>query len=127
VAVLDVALPVQNGIVVTGRLKRLLPDIELLLLTEQDDERTISLALGAGARGYLLKRDSADYLVAAITALAAHRSFFSPVASDLLLGPTVIKPAKFEFARFTGRELDVIHSSPLASGTASLLSASGSA
>jgi DNA-binding NarL/FixJ family response regulator len=108
VVVLDVALPVQNGLMVASRLKRLVPNIELLLFTDQDDERTISLGLGAGARGCLMKSDSAAYLVAAIKALAMHRSFFSPVVSDLLLGATVIKPAKIEVASFTGRELDVI-------------------
>jgi DNA-binding NarL/FixJ family response regulator len=85
-----------------------LGDIELLLLTEQDDELTISVGLAAGARGYLVKSDSAAYLVTAVKALAAHRSFFSPVVSDLLLGTTLIKPAKLEVASFTGRELEVI-------------------
>jgi DNA-binding NarL/FixJ family response regulator len=108
VVVIDVGLPVQNGVVVTSRLKRSLPNVEVLLFTVQDDEQTISSGLAAGARGYLLKGETAGYLVTAVAALAAHRSFFSPVVSDLLLDSAMVRAGKALPKSFTTRELEVM-------------------
>jgi DNA-binding NarL/FixJ family response regulator len=108
IAILEVRLPAQSGILVTGRLKRLLPSIEVLVFTAEDDEQTISSGLAAGARGYLLKSETVGHLTTAIAALAAHRSFFSPTVSDLLLDSTVTRPGTTMLTSFTGRELDVM-------------------
>src|ERR1700748_2460549 len=75
VAVLDVSLPLLNGIDVTRQLCAALPKIEILLFTVHDDEETINGGLVAGARGYINKTDSDDHLVAAVRALGAHRPY----------------------------------------------------
>ena len=85
VAVLDIGMPLLNGIDATRQLVRRPPDIRVLILSMHADEAYITQALKAGARGYLLK-DSADSdLIRAITALASGKSFFSPAVSKVML------------------------------------------
>src|SRR6201996_8429011 len=85
VAILDVSLPLLNGIGVTRQLRQALPKLEVLLFTMHDDEETVSGGLAVGARGYLHKTDSDQHLVAAVQALSAHRPYFSSAVSELLL------------------------------------------
>jgi DNA-binding NarL/FixJ family response regulator len=107
VAVLDVSLPGLNGIGVTRQLRESSPGTEVLLFTIHDDEETISGGLAAGARGYLLKTDGEEQLVAAISALGAHRPYFSPIVSELLLAAAVHDRKKSRLESFTLRELEV--------------------
>jgi DNA-binding NarL/FixJ family response regulator len=108
VVIVDVGLPGQNGMVVTARLRKLLPATEVLLFSAEDDEWTIAAGLAAGARGYLLKGETDAHLVPAINALVARRSFFSPTVSDLLLDAAVVRTRKSLTTAFTGRELEVM-------------------
>jgi DNA-binding NarL/FixJ family response regulator len=107
VAVLAVALPLLNGMAVTQRLKRESPSTNVLLFTMHDDDETIRGGLAAGARGYLLKTDSACSLEAAIAALGANRPYFSPVVSELLLDAAMHDRKRPWAERFTPRELEV--------------------
>jgi DNA-binding NarL/FixJ family response regulator len=107
VVVLDVSMPELNGIAVTRQIRQSSPATEVLLFTMHDDEDTISGGLAAGARGYLLKTDREDQLMAAITALGAHRPYFSPIVSELLLEATVNERKKSRLESFTVRELEV--------------------
>jgi len=107
VAILDVSLPGLNGIAAARQLKQALPGSEVLLFSMHDDEETILGGLAAGARGYLLKTDGDAQLVAAISALAAHRSYFSPLVSDLLLDSAVHERRTSRLENFTVRELEV--------------------
>jgi DNA-binding NarL/FixJ family response regulator len=77
VAILAVALPEFNGLVATRRIRRALPGTEVLVFTMHRSERLVREALLAGARGYLLKSDTAEQLVATVAALAEHRPAFS--------------------------------------------------
>jgi len=107
VAVLDVSMPGLNGITVARQLKQRSPATEVLLFTMHDDDETISGGLAAGARGYLLKTDGDSQLVAAISALGAHRPYFSPVVSELLLDAATHDRKKSRMESFTVRELEV--------------------
>ena len=85
VAILDIGMPLLNGIEATRQIVRRLPDTRILILSMHANEAYIVQALGAGAKGYLLK-DSADTeLVRAVEAVAAGRSYFSPAVSKVLL------------------------------------------
>jgi DNA-binding NarL/FixJ family response regulator len=66
VIVMDIQLPDGSGIEATARLKRLLPDTQILMFTVHEDTEQIYKALEAGASGYLLKRTAAQNLVRAI-------------------------------------------------------------
>lgn len=66
VVVMDIELPRISGIECTSRLKRLLPDTRILILTVYKDHEQIFKALKAGASGYLLKRSSSKEILRAI-------------------------------------------------------------
>jgi DNA-binding NarL/FixJ family response regulator len=107
IAILDVSLPLLNGIGVTRQLRQALPKIEILLFTMHDDEETVSGGLAAGARGYLRKTDSDQHLVAAVSALGAHRPYFSSAISELVLNAALHERSRPRLESFTGRELEV--------------------
>jgi DNA-binding NarL/FixJ family response regulator len=107
VVVLDVSLPVMNGLGVTRRLRQDLPNTAVLLYTMHDEDDTISGGLAAGARGYLLKTDSAQNLEAAISSLGARRPYFSASVSEFLLDAAVNDRKRSRLESFTVRELEV--------------------
>jgi DNA-binding NarL/FixJ family response regulator len=85
VAVLDIAMPLLNGIEATRQIARRAPPVRILILSMYSDESYIVQALRAGAHGYLLK-DSADVdLIRAVTAVRQGKSFFSPVVAKVML------------------------------------------
>lgn len=107
IAVLDVSLPGLNGIAVARQLKQALPATEVLFFTMHDDDETVAGGLAAGARGYLLKTEGDEQLIAAISALGAHRPYFSPIVSELLLEAAMHDRKKSRLESFTVRELEV--------------------
>lgn len=85
VVILDIGMPLLNGIEATRQIVRRLPGVHVLILSMHSDEAYITQALQAGAKGYLLK-DSADTeLIDAVSAIAAGKSFFSPAVSSVML------------------------------------------
>lgn len=85
VVVLDIGMPLLNGIEVTRQIIRRLPSIGVLILSMHADEAYITQALRAGARGYLLKDSAGTELIRAVSAVAAGKSFFSPAVAKVML------------------------------------------
>ena len=75
VAILDDTLPRINGIEATRQIRLRAPNVEVLILTEHNNEIIMRDAFSAGARGYLVKTEAEQELVAAIETLAAHRPY----------------------------------------------------
>ena len=107
IAILDVSLPLLNGVALTRRLRQERPGTRVLLFTMHDDDETVSGGLAAGARGYLLKTDSEQHLEAAIAALSSNRPYFSSVVSELLLNAAMNDRKRSRLESFTIRELEV--------------------
>ena len=85
VVVLDIAMPLLNGIEAARQIIRRAPKQGILMLSMHAEEAFITPALQAGARGYLLK-DSADTdLIRGVSAVAGGKSFFSPAAAKVML------------------------------------------
>jgi two-component system, NarL family, response regulator NreC len=85
VAILDVGMPLLNGIDATRQIVRKTPECKVLILSMHSDETYITRALQAGAKGYLLK-DSADKdLIRGVCAVAAGKTFFSQVIAQSML------------------------------------------
>jgi DNA-binding NarL/FixJ family response regulator len=85
VVILDLGMPLLNGIEATRQIVRRLPRVGIVILSMHSDETYILQALQAGARAYLLK-DSADTdLIRGVTAAAAGKSFFSPIVARVML------------------------------------------
>jgi two-component system, NarL family, response regulator NreC len=85
VAILDLAMPLLNGIEATRQIAQRVPTTRILVLSMHADEAYVIQILKAGATGYLLK-DSADVdLLQAVTAVAQGKSFFSPSIARVML------------------------------------------
>ena len=75
VVLMDLQMPVMDGVQATAHIRQRWPDIPVLVLTTFDDDASLFGALRAGAAGYLLKDVSSDTLMAAITAAARGETF----------------------------------------------------
>jgi DNA-binding NarL/FixJ family response regulator len=85
VVLMDLVMPVMDGIAATGIIRQQLPDTEVIALTSVLEGASISGAVSAGAIGYLLKDTRSDELCRAIKAAAAGQVQLSPgVAARLL-------------------------------------------
>jgi DNA-binding NarL/FixJ family response regulator len=78
VVLMDLRMPVLNGVEATRRLRAAYPDVRVVALTTFDDDEDVFEALRVGALGYLLKDVSADRLIEAIRAAARGESFLQP-------------------------------------------------
>jgi len=85
VVVLDVAMPLLNGIEAARQISAKLPQTAIVFLSMHSDEGYVLKALKSGAKAYLLK-DSAEYdLINAIKAVSEGKAFFSPAISRMLV------------------------------------------
>jgi two-component system response regulator NreC len=84
VAILDIAMPLLNGIDATSRIVESRPPTAVIILSMHHDESYIVRALNAGARGYLLKDSLKADLISAVNAVSRGHSYFSPKVSALL-------------------------------------------
>jgi two-component system, NarL family, response regulator LiaR len=85
VVLMDLVMPVMDGITAIGRLRRELPDVEIIALTSVLEDASVVGAVQAGAIGYLLKDTEADDLRAAIKAAAAGQVQLAPEAAARLV------------------------------------------
>ncbi|MGA5105121.1 response regulator [Streptomyces cellulosae] len=113
VVIMDVRMPVMDGIQATERLMRRENPPGVLVLTTFDDDEDAFAALRAGAGGFLLKNAPADQVVHAIRVLAAGESVVAPRITRLLLDRVSdrLAPANGQSERLdllTGRERDVL-------------------
>jgi two-component system, NarL family, response regulator NreC len=85
VIVMDIAMPILNGIEAARQITTRLPQTAVVFLSMHGDESYVLRALKAGARAYLLK-DSAEYdLIQAVKAVSEGKAFFSPAISKMLV------------------------------------------
>jgi DNA-binding NarL/FixJ family response regulator len=84
VAVLDIGMPLLNGIEATRQIVRRAPGVRILILSMHSDQAYVTQAVQAGARGYLLKESAGAELIAAISAVAAGKTFFSPAVAQVV-------------------------------------------
>lgn len=84
VAVLDVGMPMLNGIEATRQIVRRLPSVRVVMLSMHNDEAYVTQAVQAGARAYVLKDSAGAELVEAIAAVAAGKTFFSPAVAQVV-------------------------------------------
>ena len=84
IAVLDIGMPLLNGLEATRQIVRHTPSVRVLILSMHTDQAYVSQALQAGAKGYVLKESAATELVEAISALASGKSFFSPPVAQVV-------------------------------------------
>jgi DNA-binding NarL/FixJ family response regulator len=85
VVLMDLLMPVMDGIEATRQIRRRLPEVEVVALTSVLEDASVTGAIKAGAIGYLLKTTEADELCEAIKAAAAGKVQLAPEAAARLM------------------------------------------
>ena len=107
---IDVEMPVLNGIEATRIIKRQWPDMRVLAISMMGDYTTVQQMLKAGADGYLLKDTAKAELVRALESVSLGRIFLSPALSPVLIHGVAERPLNNQaYAEpLTRREREVI-------------------
>ena len=84
VVIMDISMPLLNGIEATKRISAEHPKTAVIILSVHSDEAYLLRALKAGARGYLLKDSAENDLIQAVRVVAAGKAYFSPAVSKIL-------------------------------------------
>ncbi len=109
VVLMDINMPVRNGIETARELKINYPDLKVIALTMEDNESTIIKMLNAGAKGYLLKDMSPENLFQAIHIVHEKGIFYTDlVTQSLLRVKSETKTEKFLMETLNVRELEFI-------------------
>jgi DNA-binding NarL/FixJ family response regulator len=114
VILMDLRMPLLNGIAATRRLKTSQPECKVIVLTTFDDDEDLFEGLRAGAVGYLLKDVSSEKLVEAIRAVARGESFLQPsiagkvIAEFARLSPQPSSNAQALIEPLSERELEIL-------------------
>ncbi len=106
VVLMDLLMPVMDGIAATTVIRRELPDVEVIALTSVLGDEAVAGAVRAGAIGYLLKDAESQELITAIRAAAAGRVYLTPAALARLMH-NVGEPEQM-VETLTPRERDVL-------------------
>lgn len=113
VVLMDVRMPVMDGVAATRLIHQQFSQIKVLVLTTFDDDEYVSQALRVGARGYLLKDTHSDELAAAIRAVHQGYTQLGPglMEKAIALAPaTPTQPTELppELMKLTAREREVL-------------------
>lgn len=110
IAVIDISMPVLNGIEAIGQIRAASPRTEVVIISMHESEDLLRDALKAGARGYVLKSSAGHDLLAAVNALREGKPFFSPAISQMMLDQYLSKgaPEEAETLRLTRREREIV-------------------
>jgi DNA-binding NarL/FixJ family response regulator len=85
VILMDIGLPIVDGIEATKKIKAAKPSCNILIFTSRDSEQDVFAALGAGADAYIMKGASPDQLIAAIRAVSEGTAWLDPAIAKIVL------------------------------------------
>jgi two-component system, NarL family, nitrate/nitrite response regulator NarL len=88
VVVMDIAMPLLNGLEATRQIRKDSPDTRVLILSAHSDDAYVAQVAALGAAGFLLKQTSSDILATAIREVQKGNSFYSPAISRRLQDPS---------------------------------------
>ena len=108
IAILDFSLPQLNGVELTHQIRRACPRTEILIYTHLPHENIVFDVLRAGARGFILKDEPDQQLVAALESLSLRRPFFSERVSEVLLEHILQSQPDVIDGKLTPRERQVV-------------------
>ena len=108
VIVLDIGMPLLNGLEAGRQIKQLLPATKLVYLTMNEDSDLAAEAFRAGASGYLLKRSATAELATAIREVIAGRSYVTPLVTAGLVGSFMQPQDKKPLHHLTPRQREVL-------------------
>jgi DNA-binding NarL/FixJ family response regulator len=108
VIVLDIGMPLLNGLEAGRQIKQLLPGIKLVFLTMNEDSDLAAEAFRAGASAYLLKRSATAELLTAIREVINGRSYVTPLVTAGLVGSFMQPQDKKPLNQLTPRQREVL-------------------
>ncbi|MHC5769340.1 MAG: response regulator [Nostoc sp.] len=112
IVLMDVRMPVMDGVATTKAIAQQYPEIKVLVLTTFDDDEYVFQAMQVGARGYLLKDTEPEELMLAIRAVYKGQTLLGPGLFEKALMPIAVPMPSVEpppeLAQLTPRELDVL-------------------
>ena len=108
VIVLDISMPLMNGLDAGRRLKNLLPDVKLIYLTMSRDPDVAAEAFRVGASGYVLKSSAASELRQAIREVLLGRSYVTSQITGGMIGAFIRQVQHPERVRLTARQREIL-------------------
>jgi DNA-binding NarL/FixJ family response regulator len=103
---MDIDMPVMNGIEATKEIKKQFPEVKIIMLTMHDEKAMIKSMLDLGADGYLLKNSSLSELDSAIQSVYLGKQFLSDDVNSALMAPDIDKSGAL--SELTDREIEII-------------------
>ncbi|MEU1628521.1 response regulator transcription factor [Streptomyces sp. NPDC020096] len=115
IALLDIQMPLLDGLAALAELSRTTPDVRVLMLTTFGERENVLRALRQGGAGFLLKDSAPGELIGAVRATAAGQAYLSPVATrhvadSLAAGPAASRSeeARRRVSALSEREREVL-------------------
>ncbi len=110
IVLMDVTMPVMNGLEATRRIKKVHPEVKVLILTQHDNQEYVRSLLQAGASGYVLKRSGGQEVTMAIRQVCEQGAFLEPDVTQQVLRDYVqaTEPDKKDVPHLTERERQVL-------------------
>jgi len=108
ILILDIGMPLLNGVDVARRIHKALPNSEILILTMHESDELVQQVVEAGAHGYILKDEADRVLLAAIEALRQHKPYFSTRVSEAADHADNSDHSKSTRSRLTPREREIL-------------------
>ena len=111
IVLMDLKMPIMNGVEATRQIRMKYPDVKVLVLTTYSDDEWVFDAIRVGASGYLLKDTPRDDLVKAIRGTVAGKSFVDPTIAGKVLDKVTSsnsQPATLITGKLTDREIEIL-------------------
>lgn len=110
VIIMDINLPIKSGIQAVEEIKRIYPEMKILMLTVFEDEEKIFAAIKAGADGYLLKKDSPQKVLDSIVDVYEGKSSMNGIIAKKVMEFFQKKPAikNADEYHLTKREMEIL-------------------
>ncbi|MEO8206195.1 MAG: response regulator transcription factor [Chthoniobacterales bacterium] len=112
VIIMDIAMPLLNGLEATRQILQILPKSRIIILSAYEDDAYLERALETGVAGFLIKQTSANILAEAVRAVAKGKTFFTPSVAKRLSqyekNANKVTSRKRKDAQLTSREMEVL-------------------
>jgi len=107
IVVLDISMPLLNGLEAGRQIKRQIPDVKVVFVTMNEDPELAAEAFRAGASAYLLKSSACSELETALKEVLQGRSYVTPLVTRELVGSLIDHPGQ-RSSELTSRQREVL-------------------